>query len=268
MGWELVGQGWTLSNTSRGVNLDLEGPQKVAPEAPDTPKMAIFGAFGALVPLYGGPKGPKDLPECVWKFPTWCHFMGAQKQSGHWGFIKYWPPKKIKYGPNYLKYRPHSTISTSKFLNKPVFTLFTFKSWYKHILRKWGVLWNMRNKWGPFQLSTFTKALHMDHTALCTPFIQTIIDISIKVSENALTWLSKQPQMLILFIVGDSGLHHKFQQYSCSYHHLAAECCTFHCLLNQHKKPKCCIIFSKGCCCLLLFLIGTKANNCSYTIKA
>ena len=40
----------------------------------------------------------------------------------------------------------------------------------------------MRDKWGPFQLSTFTKALHMDHTALCTPFIQTIIDISIKVS--------------------------------------------------------------------------------------
>ena len=39
--------------------MDLEGPQKVAPEAPDTPKMAIFGAFGALVPLYGGPKGPK-----------------------------------------------------------------------------------------------------------------------------------------------------------------------------------------------------------------
>ena len=59
----------------------------------------------------------------------------------------------------------------------------------------------------------------MDHTALCTPFIQTIIDISIKVSENALTWLSKQPQMLeILFILGDSsGLHHKLRQYSCSY---------------------------------------------------
>ena len=122
--------------------------------------------------------------------------------------------KKTKYRPNYLKYRPHSTISTKyrpqKFLIKRVFTLFTFKSWDKHILRKWGVLWNMRDKWGPFQLSTFTKALHMDHTALCTPFIQTIIDISIKVSENALTWLSKQPQMLeILFILGDSGLHHK-----------------------------------------------------------
>ena len=36
--------------------MDLKGPQKVAPEAPETPKMAIFGAFGALVPFYGGPK--------------------------------------------------------------------------------------------------------------------------------------------------------------------------------------------------------------------
>ena len=47
--------------------------------------------------------------------------------------------KKTKYRPNYLKYRPHSTISTKyqpqKFLKKRVFTLFTFKSWDKHILR-------------------------------------------------------------------------------------------------------------------------------------
>ena len=57
----LFEQSWTLSNTSRGVNLDLEGPQKVAPEAPDTPKMAFFGAFGALVPLYGGPKAERPL---------------------------------------------------------------------------------------------------------------------------------------------------------------------------------------------------------------
>ena len=60
--------------------MDLKGPQKVAPEAPETPKMAIFGAFGALVPFYGGPKfGPisikigkivritkKNDPEQVW----------------------------------------------------------------------------------------------------------------------------------------------------------------------------------------------------------
>ena len=87
--------------------------------------------------------------------------------------------KKTKYRPNYLKYRPHSTISTKyrpqKFLIKRVFTLFTFKSWDKHILRKWGLLWNMRDKWGPFQLSTFTKALYMDHTALSRPYIPTII---------------------------------------------------------------------------------------------
>ena len=40
--------------------------------------------------------------------------------------------KKTKYRPNYLKYRPHSTISTKyrpqKFLIKRVFTLFTLKS--------------------------------------------------------------------------------------------------------------------------------------------
>jgi hypothetical protein len=30
MGWTLVGQGWILSNTSRGIHLDLKGPQKVA----------------------------------------------------------------------------------------------------------------------------------------------------------------------------------------------------------------------------------------------
>ena len=65
MGWTLVGQGWTLSSTSREVHLDLKGPPKVAPEAPETPKIAIFIAFWPLVPLYGGPKGPKDLPECV-----------------------------------------------------------------------------------------------------------------------------------------------------------------------------------------------------------
>ena len=42
--------------------MDLKGPQKVAPEAPETPKMAIFGAFGALVPFYGGPKfGPISI---------------------------------------------------------------------------------------------------------------------------------------------------------------------------------------------------------------
>ena len=60
--------------------MDLKGPQKVAPEASETPKMAIFGAFGALVPFYGGPKfGPisikigqivritkKNDPEQVW----------------------------------------------------------------------------------------------------------------------------------------------------------------------------------------------------------
>ena len=61
MGWTLVGQGWTLSNTSRGVHLDHKGPQKVAPETPETPKMAIFGGFGALVPLYGGPKFWSDF---------------------------------------------------------------------------------------------------------------------------------------------------------------------------------------------------------------
>ena len=75
--------------------------------------------------------------------------------------------KKTKYRPNYLKYRPHSTISTKyrpqKFLIKRVFTLFTFKSWDKHILRKWGLLWNMRDKWGPFQLIG-TKANNCSYT--------------------------------------------------------------------------------------------------------
>ena len=49
--------------------------------------------------------------------------LWTQHQSGQWGFIKYRPPKKQnKYRPNYLKYRPHSTISTKyrpqKFLKK------------------------------------------------------------------------------------------------------------------------------------------------------
>ena len=83
------------------------------------------------------------------------------------------------------KYRPHSTLSTKyrpqKFLEKRTFTIFTFKSWDIHILGKWGLSWNMRDKWGLFQLRTFRKALYMDHTALCRPYIQTIIETSIKV---------------------------------------------------------------------------------------
>ena len=74
MGWTLVGQGWILSNTSRGIHLDLKGPQKVAPEAPETPKMAIFGAFGALVPFYGGSKfGPISIK-------TWSNRPDYQKK--------------------------------------------------------------------------------------------------------------------------------------------------------------------------------------------
>ena len=83
------------------------------------------------------------------------------------------------------KYRPHSTLSTKyrpqKFLEKRTFTIFTFKSWDIHILGKWGLSWNMRDKWGLFQLRTFRKAFYMDHTALCRPYIQTIIETSIKV---------------------------------------------------------------------------------------
>jgi hypothetical protein len=62
------------------------------------------------------------------------------------------------------KYRPHSTLSTKyrpqKFLEKRTFTIFTFKSWDIHILGKWGLSWNMRDKWGLFQLRTFRKALY------------------------------------------------------------------------------------------------------------
>ena len=84
--------------------------------------------------------------------------------------------KKTKYRPNYLKYRPHSTISTKyrpqKFLIKRVFTLFTFKSWDKHILRKWGLLWNMRDfdeiwgilmKYRPFWCNIDHKFKNIDH---------------------------------------------------------------------------------------------------------
>ena len=91
-----------------------------------------------------------------------------QLQAGHWGFIEYRPPKKNRIS---TKYRPHSTLSTKyrpqKFLEKRAFTIFTFKSWDIHILGKWGLSWNMRDKWGLFQLRTFRKALYMDHTALC-----------------------------------------------------------------------------------------------------
>ena len=38
MGWTLVEQGWTLSNTSRVTCLDPQGPQKVAPGGPRGPQ--------------------------------------------------------------------------------------------------------------------------------------------------------------------------------------------------------------------------------------
>ena len=49
--------------------------------------------------------------------------------------------KKTKYRPNYLKYRPHSTISTKyrpqKFLKKRVFTLFWFLKNYFWFLKNY-----------------------------------------------------------------------------------------------------------------------------------
>ena len=42
MGWTLVEQGWTLSNTSRVTCLGPQGPQKVTPGVPRDPKTAIF----------------------------------------------------------------------------------------------------------------------------------------------------------------------------------------------------------------------------------
>ena len=60
--------------------------------------------------------------------------------------------KKTKYGPNYLKYRPHSTISTKyrlqKFLKKRVFTLFWFLKNY---------FWFLKNYFGYLKLFWFLK---------------------------------------------------------------------------------------------------------------
>ena len=103
----------------------------------------------------------------------WHGFGVNNIQAGHWGFIEYRPPKKKTRIST--KYRPHSTLSTKyrpqKFLEKRAFTIFTFKSWDIHILGKWGLSWNMRDKWGLFQLRTFRKALYMDHTELYRPNI-------------------------------------------------------------------------------------------------
>ena len=112
-----------------------------------------------------------------------------------------------------------------KFLKKCAFTLFTFKSWDIHILGKWGLSWNMRDKWGPFQLRKFRKALYMNHTALCRPYIQTIRETSIKVCVLNLKMLQLDCQskcrLEIFFILGN----HKSQITTiqcCSHHHLAA----------------------------------------------
>ena len=127
-------------------------------------------------------EGQKQASLAGW-FQSRKHYLYCIVQAGHWGFIEYRPQtKKPRIS---TKYRPHSTLSTKyrpqKFLEKRTFTIFTFKSWDIHILGKWGLSWNMRDKWGLFQLRTFRKALYMDHTALCRPYIQTIIETSIKV---------------------------------------------------------------------------------------
>ena len=71
-------------------------------------------------------------------------------QAGHWGFIEYRPPKK---NPEYRPNIDHTALyRPQKFLEKCTFTIFTFKSWDIHILGKWGLSWNMRDKWGLFQL--------------------------------------------------------------------------------------------------------------------
>merc|ERR1712130_903906 len=60
--------------------------------------------------------------------------------------------KKTKFRPNYLKYRPHSTISTKyrpqKFLKKRVFTLFWFLKNY---------FWFLKNYFGYLKLFWFLK---------------------------------------------------------------------------------------------------------------
>ena len=160
------------------------------------------------------------------------------------------------------KYRPHSTLSTKyrpqKFLKKCAFTLFTFKSWDIHILGKWGLSWNMRDKWGPFQLRKFRKALYMNHTALCRPYIQTIRETSIKVCVLNLKMLQLDCQskcrLEIFFILGN----HKSQITTiqcCSHHHLAAVALFTTCSIFWRAKP----VLN-----IPQLLIGTKANNCTY----
>ena len=113
MGWTLVEQGWTLSNTSRVTCLGPQGPQKVTPGVPRDPKTAIFcpkcpflaigtsnsskwvGHWLDKVGYYQthpegsiwtlkAPKKWHRRPQRRQKWPflallgPWCHFMGAQ----------------------------------------------------------------------------------------------------------------------------------------------------------------------------------------------
>ena len=114
MGWTLVEQGWTLSNTSRVTCLGPQGPQKVTRGVPRGPKTAIFcpkcpflaigtsnsskwvGHWLDKVGYYQthpegsiwtlkAPKKWHRRPQRRQKWPflevlgPWCHFKGAQK---------------------------------------------------------------------------------------------------------------------------------------------------------------------------------------------